>query len=49
MAVKFTNPWWVVAGGVAGLFVCNGPVLGFTPIVCARMSCRICRRRAPPS
>jgi putative Ca2+/H+ antiporter (TMEM165/GDT1 family) len=27
---KFTNPWWVVVGAVAGLFVCNGPVLGFT-------------------
>jgi hypothetical protein len=26
----FTNPWWVVVGAVAGLFVCNGPVLGFT-------------------
>jgi MFS family permease len=27
---KFRNPWWVVAGAVTGLFVCNGPVLGFT-------------------
>lgn len=26
----FKNPWWVVVGGVAGLFVCNGPVLNFT-------------------
>jgi MFS family permease len=30
MALKFTNPWWVVGGAVAGLFVCNGPVLSFT-------------------
>lgn len=30
MRVKFTNPWWVVVGAVCGLFVCNGPVLGFT-------------------
>ncbi|HEY1300954.1 MAG TPA: MFS transporter [Stellaceae bacterium] len=30
MGVKFTNPWWVVAGAVIGLFVCNGPVLAFT-------------------
>ncbi|MBV8090586.1 MAG: MFS transporter [Alphaproteobacteria bacterium] len=30
MRPKFTNPWWVVVGAVAGLFVCNGPVLGFT-------------------
>ena len=30
MAVKFANPWWVVAGTVTGLFVCNSPVLGFT-------------------
>jgi len=28
--LKFTNPWWVVGGAVTGLFVCNGPVLGFT-------------------
>jgi len=27
---RFTNPWWVVVGAVTGLFVCNGPVLGFT-------------------
>ena len=30
MERRFTNPWWVVVGAVAGLFVCNGPVLGFT-------------------
>ena len=30
MALKFTNPWWVVVGAVTGLFVCNGPVLAFT-------------------
>jgi MFS family permease len=30
MGPKFTNPWWVVVGAVTGLFVCNGPVLGFT-------------------
>ena len=30
MGVRFTNPWWVVVGAVTGLFVCNGPVLGFT-------------------
>jgi MFS family permease len=30
MGFKFTNPWWVVFGAVTGLFVCNGPVLGFT-------------------
>jgi predicted MFS family arabinose efflux permease len=30
MQLRFTNPWWVVVGAVAGLFVCNGPVLGFT-------------------
>jgi predicted MFS family arabinose efflux permease len=30
MRRRFTNPWWVVAGAVTGLFVCNGPVLGFT-------------------
>jgi len=30
MGVRFTNPWWVVVGAVNGLFVCNGPVLGFT-------------------
>lgn len=30
MRPKLTNPWWVVVGAVAGLFVCNGPVLGFT-------------------
>ena len=29
MRPKFANPWWVVVGAVAGLFVCNGPVLGF--------------------
>jgi MFS family permease len=28
--MRFTNPWWVVVGAVAGLFVCNGPVLTFT-------------------
>jgi len=27
---SFKNPWWVVVGAVAGLFVCNGPVLAFT-------------------
>jgi MFS family permease len=30
MGARFTNPWWVVVGAVTGLFVCNGPVLGFT-------------------
>ncbi|MFZ3236246.1 MAG: MFS transporter [Stellaceae bacterium] len=30
MGLRFTNPWWVVVGAVTGLFVCNGPVLGFT-------------------
>jgi len=30
MRTGFTNPWWVVTGSVAGLFVCNGPVLAFT-------------------
>jgi MFS family permease len=30
MTARFTNPWWVVVGAVTGLFVCNGPVLGFT-------------------
>jgi predicted MFS family arabinose efflux permease len=30
MKIRFTNPWWVVAGAVTGLFVCNGPVLAFT-------------------
>ena len=30
MRLKFTNPWWVVVRAVTGLFVCNGPVLGFT-------------------
>ena len=25
-----SNPWWVVAGAVMGLTVCNGPVLFFT-------------------
>lgn len=30
MRNRFTNPWWVVVGAVTGLFVCNGPVLGFT-------------------
>ena len=30
MGIRFTNPWWVVVGAVTGLFVCNGPVLGFT-------------------
>ena len=28
--MRFKNPWWVVIGGVTGLFVCNGPVLGYT-------------------
>jgi len=28
--MRFKNPWWVVVGGVTGLFVCNGPVLAFT-------------------
>jgi predicted MFS family arabinose efflux permease len=26
----FTNPWWVVAGALMGLAVCNGPLLAFT-------------------
>src|ERR1700722_17738045 len=26
MKFKFTNPWWVVVGAVAGLFVGQGPV-----------------------
>jgi putative Ca2+/H+ antiporter (TMEM165/GDT1 family) len=30
VAISFKNPWWVVVGAVAGLFVCNGPVLSFT-------------------
>jgi MFS family permease len=30
MRLRFGNPWWVVVGAVTGLFVCNGPVLGFT-------------------
>jgi hypothetical protein len=30
MRFRFTNPWRVVGGAVTGLFVCNGPVLGFT-------------------
>ena len=30
MGLKFINPWWVVVGAVTGLFVCNGPILGFT-------------------
>ena len=30
MGLKFTNPWWLVVGAVTGLFVCNGPSLGFT-------------------
>ena len=30
MGIRFTNPWWVVAGAVTGLFVCNGPVMSFT-------------------
>jgi predicted MFS family arabinose efflux permease len=30
MQLRFTNPWWVVVGGAAGLFVCNGPVLAYT-------------------
>ena len=30
MGFRFTNPWWAVFGAVTGLFVCNGPVLGFT-------------------
>jgi MFS family permease len=30
MVIRFSNPWWVVVGAVAGLFVCNGPVLAFT-------------------
>src|SRR5436190_3534089 len=28
--MAYKNPWWVVLGGVLGLFVCNGPVLNFT-------------------
>ena len=27
---RLGNPWWVVAGAVVGLCVCNGPVLFFT-------------------
>ena len=30
MGPSFANPWWVVGSAVTGLFVCNGPVLGFT-------------------
>jgi len=30
VGIRFTNPWWVVVGAVAGLFVCNGPVMSFT-------------------
>src|SRR6516162_9581599 len=30
MEFRCTTPWWVVFGAVTGLFVCNGPVLGFT-------------------
>jgi MFS family permease len=30
MRIAFKNPWWVVVGGITGLFVCNGPVLAFT-------------------
>ena len=30
MAIRFTNPWWVVGGAVTGLIVCNGPVMAFT-------------------
>jgi len=30
VVIRFSNPWWVVVGAVAGLFVCNGPVLAFT-------------------
>jgi hypothetical protein len=30
MKLRFINPWWVVVGAVIGLFVGNGPVLGFT-------------------
>ena len=30
MGLRFTNPWGVVVGAVTGLFVCNGPILGFT-------------------
>ena len=30
MQIRFKNPWWVVAGAVTGLLVCNGPVLGYT-------------------
>jgi predicted MFS family arabinose efflux permease len=29
MNIRFRNPWWVVVGSVAGLLVCNGPVLGY--------------------
>jgi predicted MFS family arabinose efflux permease len=29
-AARIANRWWVVAGAVAGLTVCNGPVLLFT-------------------
>src|SRR5712671_4782622 len=30
VGIRFTNPWWVVAGAVTGLVVCNGPVMAFT-------------------
>jgi MFS family permease len=30
MRGRFSNPWWVVVGAVVGLFVCNGPILGYT-------------------
>ena len=28
--VRFKNPWWVVFGAVAGLVVCNGPILNYS-------------------
>jgi putative Ca2+/H+ antiporter (TMEM165/GDT1 family) len=30
MKPKFTSPWWVVVGAVAGLIVCNGPILAYS-------------------
>jgi predicted MFS family arabinose efflux permease len=30
MGIRFGSPWWVVAGAVTGLVVCNGPVMAFT-------------------
>jgi MFS family permease len=30
MRSGFRNPWWVVIGSVAGLIVCNGPILNYS-------------------